>query len=325
MPFRIAHIGAGEWSRYAHGPALQRLAERSLVSLEVICDLQIERARQFRDLFHYRLASDNIHATLSEVRPDAIVCTVQPSATAELVKSLLPLGIALFIEKPPGISLAEATSLAAATAAAHAFTFVAFNRRSIPSIVQLKKWTTHHSVRFARAEMWRTNRLEPEFATGTGIHVLDAIRFLMGNPESIEVEARPHKNSAAYDYLVRLKFADSAIAEVSLMTHTGLRRESYCLTAEGATAEASLASAYSSDLCFQGDRQWIGEAITEKHSLVDDPLIDGGFLGQYEEFFQLLAEGKPSTRSLIDAAYSMQLAEAVQTRFSGQLPPLLME
>jgi len=101
MPFRIAHIGAGEWSRYAHGPTLQRLAQQSLVSLELICDLQIERARQFRDLFHYRLASDNILAMLDEVRPDAIVCTVQPSATAELVKSLLPLGIPLFIEQPP--------------------------------------------------------------------------------------------------------------------------------------------------------------------------------------------------------------------------------
>jgi len=173
--------------------------------------------------------------------------------------------------------------------------------------------------------MWRTNRLETEFATGTGIHVLDAIRFLMGNPESIEVEARLHENTAAHDYLVRLKFADAAIAEVSLMVDTGLRRESYFLIAEGATAEATLASAYSSDLCFQGDRQWAGETITEQHSLVDDPLIDGGFLGQYEEFFQLLAEGKPSTRPLSDAAYSMQLAEAVQRRFSGRLPPLVIE
>jgi len=324
MPFRIAHIGAGEWSRYAHGPALQRLAQRSLVSLELICDLQMERARQFRDLFGYRLAADELHAMLGEVRPDAIVCTVQPSATAELVQSLLPLGIPLFIEKPPGISLAEAKALAAATVAADAFTFVAFNRRSIPSIVRLKNWMADHPVRYARVEMWRTNRLESDFAIETGIHVFDAIRFLMGNPKSIEVATRAHENSAAHDYLVRLKFADDAIAEVSLMLHTGLRRESYILTSEGATAEATLASAYSSDLSFQGDRQWAGEAITEQHSLVNDPLIDGGFLGQYEEFFHLLAEGKASTRSLVDAAYSMQLAEAVQSRFSGPLPPLVI-
>ena len=322
MPFRIAHIGAGEWSRYAHGPALLRLAQRSIVSLELICDLQLARAQQFRDLFHYRLASDNIYEMLAEVCPDAIVCTVQPAATAALVKSLLPLGIPLFIEKPPGVSLAEATSLAAATLAVGAFTFVAFNRRSIPSIVRLKEFAARHTVRFARVEMLRTNRLEPDFATSTGIHVLDALRFLMGEPESIEVTARPHDHSVACDYLVRLLFANSALAEVSMLTNTGMRRETYSLYADGATAEAALTSAYSSDLTFQGDRQWSSEAITEQHALAGDPLIDGGFLGEYEEFFHLLETGVPSTRSLIDAAYSMQLAEAVQNRYSGRLPPL---
>ena len=113
-----------------HGPTLQRLAQRSLVSLEVICDLQLERAEEFRNQFGYRLASDNIDDALEHARPDAIVCTVQPSATAALVKSLLPLGVPLFIEKPPGISLVEARSLAAASEAAKVLTFVAFNRRS---------------------------------------------------------------------------------------------------------------------------------------------------------------------------------------------------
>jgi predicted dehydrogenase len=325
LPFRIAHIGAGEWSRYAHGPALQRLAQQSLVSLELICDLQLERAHQFRDRFHYRLASDNIHNMLDEVRPDAIVCTVQPSATAELVRSLLPLRIPLFIEKPPGVSLSQATSLAAASSEARAFTFVAFNRRSIPSIVRIKEWAANNPIRFARAEMLRTNRLESDFAIATGIHAFDTVRFLMGNPESIEVEARSHENSAACDYQVRLDFANSATAEISLMLNTGLRRESYFLSSAGTTAEAALGSAYSSELCFQGDRIWSGERISQQYSLANDPLVDGGFVGEYEEFFRLLAEGRPSTCSLIDAAHSMQLAEAVQNRYSGPLPPLVIE
>lgn len=325
MPLRIAHIGAGEWSRYAHGPALQRLARQSVVSLELICDLQIERARQFRDLFDYRLASDNIRESLTEVRPDAIVCTVQPAATAELVKSLLPLGIPLFIEKPPGISLAEATSLAAASVAAEVFTFVAFNRRAIPSIVRLKQWAAHHPVRFARAEMLRTNRIEPDFAIETGIHALDAVRFLMGDPESIEVTPRFRANSHACDYSVRLSFPNSAVAEISMMLNTGLRRESYFLSSEGATAEAALGSAYSSPLSYQGYRQWSGEKIISEYPLTNDPLIDGGFLGEYEAFFHALAEGAPSPCSLSDAARSMQLAEAVQDHYSGLLPPLLIQ
>ena len=325
MSFRIAHVGAGEWSRYAHGPALERLAQQSIVSLELICDLQIKRARQFRDLFHYRLASDNILETLAEVRPDAIICTVQPSATAELVKSMLPLRIPLFIEKPPGISLIEAASLASESIAADAFTFVAFNRRAIPSIVQLREWTMHHPVGFARVEMLRTNRLEPEFAIGTGIHVLDAIRFLMGDPESIEVKSRSHDNPDVRDYSVWLGFQNSATAEISMMLNTGLRRESYYLSSEGATAEATLGSAYSSDLCYQGYREWSGEAITRELALAKDPLIDDGLIGEYETFFHLLEKGAPSTCSLADAARSMQLAEAVRNEYCGKLLPLCVE
>jgi predicted dehydrogenase len=322
VPLRIAHIGAGEWSRYAHGPVLQRLAGQSVVSLELICDLQIDRARQFRDLFHYRLASDNIYASIAEAQPDVIVCTVQPAATAELVESLLPLRIPLFIEKPPGISLAEATSLAVASIAANVPTFVAFNRRAIPSIVRLKRWTAQHSVRFARVEMLRTNRLEPDFAIATGIHALDALRFLMGDPESIAVASYPRGNSTACDYFVQLAFSNSAAAEVSMMLNTGLRRESYFLSSEGEAAEAVLGSAYSSPLSYQGDRQWSGEKIVSEHSLTIDPLVDGGFLGEYEAFFRSLSEGVPSPCPLSDAARSMQLAEAVRNCYSGPLPPL---
>jgi myo-inositol 2-dehydrogenase/D-chiro-inositol 1-dehydrogenase len=296
-----------------------------MVSLELICDLNIDRAREFREHFGYRLVSDDIHGMLGDVRPDAIVCTVQPAVTAELVKSLLPLGIPLFIEKPPGVSLAEAMSLAAASVAAKTFAFVAFNRRSIPSIVRLKQWALEHPTRFARVEMLRTNRLESDFAITTGIHVLDAIRFLMGNPEAIEVRTRAYDHSTARDSWVRLMFANSAEAEVSLMLNTGLRRETYRLSADGATAEAALGSAYNCDVSFQGDRYWSAEKIVAQHALANDHLIDGGIIGEYEEFLRLLAAGAPSTCSLKDAAYSMQLAEAVQNGYSGRLPPLSVE
>jgi hypothetical protein len=144
----------------------------------------------------------------------------------------------------------------------------------------------------------------------------------MGNPESIEVKPYPHGDSNIHDYSVRLNFRNSAAAEISMMLNTGLRRESYCLSSDGATAEAVLDSAYSSALCYQGDRQWSGETITSENSLVNDPLEDGGFLGEYEEFFHSLTAGTPSTCSLSDAARSMQLAEAVQCHYSGQLPLL---
>ena len=320
--FRLVHVGAGEWSRYAHGPTLQRLAQKGRISLEAICDLDLDRATQFRDLFGYRLASNSLDSVIRDVRPDAIVCTVQPSHTFELVRSLLPLRIPLLIEKPPGLSAFEAKSLAAASIEADTFTFVAFNRRFIPSIVRLKQWSAQHTVLFARAEMLRTNRLEPQFVAATGIHALDAIRFLMGNPEFIEVKSRPHADSSARDYSIRLFFPNSAAAEISLMLNTGLRRESYLLTSSGAAAEATLGHPYSADLSFHGDRYWSQERTIEEHPIVEDHLVNGGIVGEYEEFLELIEAHAPSTSSLGGAAWSMQLAEAVQNNYSGPFPPL---
>ena len=323
-PLRVAHIGAGEWSRYMHGPALQRLAQHSLVSLEVICDLQLSRAEEFRNQFGYRLASDNIDDALQRAQPEVIVCTVQPSATAALVKSLLPLGVPLFIEKPPGISLDEANSLAAASEAAKVLTFVAFNRRSIPSLVRLKRWSLENPVRSARAEMLRTNRMEPEFAIVTGIHMLDTMRFLLGNPTEIEVRRRMYGSSVVCDSWVRLLFPNAVGAEISLLLNTGIKRETYRLTADGASAEAALGAAYNADTSFQGDRYWCGEKIVEQHPLADDRLVDDGIVDEYEEFIRLAITNAPSTCSLTDAAFSMLLAKAVHDGYSGSIAPLLI-
>jgi len=321
LPLRVAHIGAGEWSRCVHGPALQRLAQQSLVSLEVICDLQLSRAERFRSEFGYKLASNNIDEAIGHTKLDAIVCTVQPSSTAEVVMSLLPLGIPLFIEKPPGISLEQARSLAAASEGKKVLTFVAFNRRCIPSLVRLKRWTNENPVRVARVEMLRTNRMERDFAVETGIHVMDTMRFLLGDPVEIQVCHKGYANSDIFDSWIRLQFESGAEADISLVLNSGIRRETYRLTADGASAEAALGAAYNSDASFQGDRYWRGENIVQQHPLSGDRLVDDGILGEYEEFLRLITIGAPSTCSLEDAAVSMQLAEAVQSGYSGRLPP----
>ncbi len=168
------------------------------------------------------------------------------------------------------------------------FTFVAFNRRFIPSLVRLKRWTLENPVRIMRAEMLRTNRMEPEFAIATGIHVLDTLRFLLGNPTEIEVRRRRYRSSDACDSWVRLQFANAAEAEISLLLNTGIKRETYRLTADGASAEAALGAAYNADTSFQGDRYWRDEKIVEQHPIAEDRLVDDGIVGEYEEFIRLV-------------------------------------
>lgn len=321
-PIRILHIGAGEWSRQVHAPALRRLHQLGSVSLQAICDLRFNRAEEFRQQFAYQQAFSDVETAIQQSAPHAIVCTVHPAATAVVVNGLLRHGLPLFIEKPPGISLAEASALARNAAAAQVQTLVAFNRRAMPSLRRMKQWAGAHRIRNARAEMLRTNRMEERFAVETGIHMLDALRFLLGNPLAIETRKRPYGSSAVSDATVRLQYRDNLEAEVSLLLNTGIRRETYRLTSDGASAEAALGDSYNADTSFRGDRYWQAETITEQHALTGDRLLDDGILGEYEDFLRMVNTGSPSTCTLQEAAFSMQLAEAVQNGFSGPLPPL---
>lgn len=319
MTYRVLHIGAGTWSGFAHAPVLQQLAVEpdAQISLEGICDLDITRAESFCRDFGYRKAYSSVEKAL-EISPDAIYCTVNPLATFGLVSRLLPLRTPLFVEKPPGVSFEQARALAELAERHRTLTYVAFNRRYVPSIQRLKEWVAEHPVRFARGEMLRNKRLESNFAAYTGIHALDCIRFLLGDPRRVEVERRPYGREGAVDSLVRLSFDSGAVAEVDLVLNAGLKRESYFLHSDGASSVAVLGAGYSSELCTAGDWRYKDDSLVSFVEADADPLVSGGFVGEHLAFLDAVRTGQEPECNLKDAAASMRLAEMVQEGFCGK-------
>jgi hypothetical protein len=53
--------------------------------------------------------------------------------------------------------------------------------------------------------MLRSNRTEPEFIWATGIHIVDAVRHMMGNVTRFECEVIRHRELAADWYTVTLR------------------------------------------------------------------------------------------------------------------------
>ncbi len=314
MPFRILHIGAGNWSRFAHAPVLRQLAsgDDPAIILAGICDLDLAKAEDFRVEFGYRKAYRSFAEALPEAAPDAIYCTVQPAATFAVVSALLPLRIPLFIEKPPGVSLAEANMLATLAAEYDTLTYVAFNRRRIPAIERMKIWASQNTVRYAQAEMLRVNRREPQFATETAIHALDTLRYLLGEPSQIDVHKQRYISSAAFDYQVRLQFSSGTVANLSILPDCGVRRESYSLHTEGGSYETTLGADYSNPCCAAGDRRYQRDELTELHDADWDPLTSGGSIGEHGAFLEAVKTGRAPDCTLRDAALSMQLAEALR-------------
>jgi myo-inositol 2-dehydrogenase/D-chiro-inositol 1-dehydrogenase len=319
-PLRAVQIGAGSFCHEFHAPTLKRLAagEAPRISLEAICDLDIERARLFSREFGYRRAYDDFRRMVDEVHPDIIYCMVQPTSTAGVVAQLLPLGIPIFTEKPPGVTVAQAENLAALASASGVINYVAFNRRAMPGILRMRQWASGNGpIRYVRAEMLRNRRLEPEFGIGTAIHPLDCLRFLGGDVVSVETRCNPYPGSAARDFLVRLCFESGATADLAVLVDCGVTREQYLMQLENQTMEVSLGASYSCSFCPSGEKLYRDGALALDTPASPDPLVTGGFVGEHNLFLDAVASGQLPACCLQDARHSLRLAMAVHEQYSG--------
>jgi len=198
-------FGAGGFNHANHAPVLKRLAEGDAprLSLEAICDLDRARAERFQQEFGFRQVYTDLARMMEETRPEVVYSLVQPTATAGVVSQVLPTGLPVFTEKPPGVTVEEANPLAELAETHGNLTYVAFNRRQMPVLRWLKQWLTDHApVRYVRGEMLRNRRREPEFGIGTAIHALDALRFLCGDVAGVGVRAQPYGDGGCADYFV---------------------------------------------------------------------------------------------------------------------------
>jgi predicted dehydrogenase len=319
-PLKAVQIGAGRFAFDFHGPSLQRLAGAASprISLEAICDLNRERAELFCRSFGYARAYTDLDRMIRETAPDLIYCMVHPEATAEIVGRVLPLGLPVFTEKPPGVTVAEAEGMARAARRYGNINYVAFNRRRMPGLARLKSWGAQNGpVRYVRAEMCRNRRLEAEFAIGTAIHPLDCLRWLCGNPAHIESTAFPYPGTPARDYLIRLKFESGTVADLAVLVDCGYSRERYIAHARNAAAEVTLGAGYSSSFCPAVEREYRDNSVAAECAGEKDPLLAGGFIGEHETFLNCVERGEQPDCTLQDAAVSLRLAAAVQDLYSG--------
>jgi len=321
-PLRAVQIGAGSFCEQFHAPTLKRLSQgdTARISLEGICDLDQHRAQRFAKDFGYAHAWSDFHRMIDDVHPDVIYVMVQPAATAGIVSQLLPLGIPIFTEKPPGVTIQQAETLAELADRHKTINYVAFNRRAMPGLRRLQQWARSNApIRYVRAEMLRNRRLEPEFGIGTAIHPLDCLRFLCGEVSSVETRCNRYPDSAARDFYVRLQFESGLIADLAVLVDCGTIRERYLVQLANRSMEVTLGYPYSSSAHAPGVSLYENDVLTTDASGEIDPLITGGFAGEHNLFLDAACSGAMPTCCLQDARHSLRLAMAVHEEYSGPI------
>ena len=321
-PLRVVQIGAGAFAHTFHGPTLQRLSRLAdpPVSLEAICDLDLNRALAFSSDFGYQRAYTDLQRMVEEIRPDLIYCMVQPHATAGVLERIFPYRLPIFTEKPPGISIEEAECLAGLAEEYGVVNFVAFNRRRIPGLQYLRHWADANApIRYVRVEMFRNRRLEPDFAVGTAIHPLDFLRYLCGDVVEIRTHCLPYAGTQARDYLVQLRFASGLVADLAVLVNCGMLRERYLAQVENSSMEVTIGTGYTSEFFASGEVVYRDNRVVLEKAGDLDPLIAGGFVAEHEAFLDSVARGANADCCLQNVHQSLKLAVAVQQGYSGAL------
>jgi myo-inositol 2-dehydrogenase/D-chiro-inositol 1-dehydrogenase len=168
---------------------------------------------------------------LLEAEVDAVyVCTPNTLHT-EAVLAALHHGVHVFSEKPMATALSEARQILEATRTSRALYQVGHNRRFAP-VYQFAKQQilagfvpTSANVKMNRGELqnppWVSDtRLTGGFLYESTVHLLDLLRWLMGEVVEVECRARANIYSELDDFVMLLTFASGQHGAFSSCAHT---------------------------------------------------------------------------------------------------------
>ena len=102
MPIKkVIVVGAGRWSNKMHLPAILPLAQKNLIEICGVCDLNLIEAKLFAEKVNCKNISANFDELVSQFKPDGVILLVTPAAMPNLIKSCINYKLPFICEKPP--------------------------------------------------------------------------------------------------------------------------------------------------------------------------------------------------------------------------------
>jgi myo-inositol 2-dehydrogenase/D-chiro-inositol 1-dehydrogenase len=308
MVVKLVVLGAGNHSQQNHLPALAQYAavHPDEVALAGLCDLRLQHAEAMAETYGFARAYADLGEMLRAERPDACIAVTPIPVTVRIAQQVIRAGIPLLMEKPPGATLAEAQQLVELAEQYDARVMVSMNRRFDPALCAARDWWGKRPISYLRARIVRIDRREPEFAYGTAIHPLDAMRAIAGDIASYRVRVQ-HVNSVRW-YVVHLWFGGGTQGVLEVLPTAGMQGESYAWCGEGAYVEATVGEHDTGSA-----RGWEGGTLAVRHDAVEGqpPYIQNGAYAEAAAFLAALQSGAALHPSPAEVLQSVEICQAM--------------
>ena len=197
--FHIGIIGCGKIAQVRHIP---EYADNPDAQLTAFYDLNAARAQELAERYGGK-AYDSVEALLADPNVDAVsVCSANASH-AQIAVAALEAGKHVLCEKPMAMNAAQAEEMKAAAERAGKLLMIGFVRRYGNDMRILKEFIDSNAlgdIYYAKATYLRRNgnpggwfcdkaRSGGGPLIDLGVHVIDFVRYAMGNPKPVSVYA----------------------------------------------------------------------------------------------------------------------------------------
>ena len=218
------------------------------------------------------------------------MCVTPVDRTVEIATEVLSLGLPCVIEKPLGVSAAQARALADAAERTGTPHMVSMNRRHWPYLVRALEWIGDRPVRLVRAEMARDRRTEDAFIWSTAIHAVDTMVHLGGPIAGHQTHVVAGGELTATWYSISLEFAGDCRGQLQIVPTCGRLQETYELLGEGWSVRVTMRDENAFGLqCRQGRKCVIDESFHEPAR----PWLGDGSYGEVCAFVGALRGERP--------------------------------
>jgi virulence factor len=308
---RVAMIGAGSMANTVHYPSLASFND---VEIAAICDLDQERLAATADKYGVRARYSDYRRMVEETAPDAVYVIGQPHIMYDIWIWCLERGLNLYIEKPMGLTIHQARSLADMAEKKGCVTQVSFQRRTCPMVVMLRNEClkrgpiTHAVCTFYKCSMEPMSGAR-DHMMDDGVHAIDTLRWMCGG-EVVAVESVCRRVLVPdINFIVAMLHFDNGATGIMMNSWASGRRIFRVeMHAPGICAEAEHEG--KGYLYADGDTKGV-EFDTRKVAGSDEVRVFGGFEAKNREFIDCVRSSRQPGSNFSDAVKTMEVAETI--------------
>lgn len=258
-PVRVGFIGVGYIAVRAHLPALTPLIESGQVALCAFCDVDEKNLAEQAATFGVGNTYTDYYQMFEREELDALYVCIPPTLHSDQISIAADKGVAVLVEKPQTLDLAQAVRFDEEIRKAGVVSQVGFQSRYYPSsekvVELLRTRTPRHALVQAlnsgKPVRYWTSRYElcgGTFVENT-IHMVDLLRYFLGDIEAVSafyVDRKPGEGpepiNMPHVYNVNYRFVGGTTANFSLsrvLTNTDTTRRAVQIISDDSLIEWS--------------------------------------------------------------------------------------